>query len=420
MLYESIKMVLKVFKTNKLRTFLTMLGIIIGIFSITIIFTISDATKESVYNELSEFDTSTIELQFNLYNMGYFGQNTSINAYIPRDELMKLKSTSQNISALSRKANIEFPEYTNIIDSTSQDNSMNYSQRTEFLAVDPDYFEINEKLKNKLLEGRFFSDIDDKNAMPFCIIRQDVAQTLLGTTENLIGRTINVDKHEMEIIGVMDVNTDMYSIDYISDIYILGSYVERYYDSIPQNMSYQFKPENMEVRDLAVEDIKKVLNEYLKESDYYIQDYYASIIEQSTTILDIISLVFLGIASLSILVGGIGIMNIMLVSVNERIKEIGIRIALGAKGYHILIQFLMEGIFLTLFSGIIGIVLAILATNGANSFMIANNYTSFTLKVNLGVMMNTILFCGIIGIVFGIYPAKKASKMNPVEALRYE
>ena len=80
----------------------------------------------------------------------------------------------------------------------------------------------------------------------------------------------------------------------------------------------------------------------------------------------------------------------------------------------------MEGIFLTLFSGIIGIVLAILATNGANSFMIANNYTSFTLKVNLGVMMNTILFCGIIGIVFGIYPAKKASKMNPVEALRYE
>ena len=166
--------------------------------------------------------------------------------------------------------------------------------------------------------------------------------------------------------------------------------------------------------------IKNVLNEYLKESDYYIQDYYASIIEQSTTILDIISLVFLGIASLSILVGGIGIMNIMLVSVNERIKEIGIRIALGAKGYHILIQFLMEGIFLTLFSGIIGIVLAILATNGANSFMIANNYTSFTLKVNLGVMMNTILFCGIIGIVFGIYPAKKASKMNPVEALRYE
>lgn len=420
MLYESIKMVLKVFKTNKLRTFLTMLGIIIGIFSIAVIFTISDATKQSVYDELSAFDTSTIELQFNLYELGYNGQNSSINAYIPYQELSKLKTTSNNISALSRTSNIQFPEYTDIININSQDDMMPIMSRTEFLAVDSDYFEIRDKLKDKLIEGRLFSNIDDKNAMPFCIIRQDTAETLLGTSVDLIGRNIYVNRHEMEIIGVMDSNVDMYSMDYIADIYILSSYAERYYEDVSSNTQYQFKPANMEVRDLAVQDIKEVLNEYLKESDYYIQDSYSSYLEQSTTILDIISLVFLGIASLSILVGGIGIMNIMLVSVNERIKEIGIRIALGAKGYHIMVQFLMEGILLTLFSGIIGIGLAILATNVANSYMVANNFTSFTLKVNLRVMMYTILFCGFIGIIFGIYPARKASKMNPVEALRYE
>ena len=420
MIFESIKMVLKVFKTNKLRTFLTMLGIIIGIFSIAIIFTISDATKESVYNELSQFDTSTIELQFNLYNLGYTGFNASLNSYIPREEILKLKETSKNISAISRKMYINFPEYIDKINADSQFASLQSSQRTEFLAIDPDYFEINEKQKEKLIEGRLFSEIDDINHMPFCIIRKDTAEKLIGTSKNLIGKKIYVDNHEMQIIGVMDKNDDMYTMDYIADIYILGSYVNNNYDTVPVNSNYMFKPTSMETRGLAVEDIKNVLNEYLKESDYYIQDSYASVIEQSSTILDIISLVFLGIASLSILVGGIGIMNIMLVSVNERIKEIGIRMALGAKGYHILIQFLLEGILLTIFSGIIGIILAIAATHGVNSYMAANNYTSLVLKVNFHVMLNTILFCGFIGILFGIYPARKASKMNPVEALRYE
>ena len=130
-------------------------------------------------------------------------------------------------------------------------------------------------------------------------------------------------------------------------------------------------------------------------------------------------MVFAGIAGLSIVVGGIGIMNIMLVSVSERIKETGIRMALGAKNRDIIIQFLIEGIMITILSGIIGIMLASGATSIINLIVASFDY-EFTLIINFMTMVKIIFFCGIIGIIFGIYPAIKAGRLDPVEALKYE
>lgn len=142
--------------------------------------------------------------------------------------------------------------------------------------------------------------------------------------------------------------------------------------------------------------------------------------QEYESMLNIVEMVFAGIAGLSIVVGGIGIMNIMLVSVSERVKETGIRMALGAKNSDIVFQFLIEGIMLTVLSGIFGIILAYLATIIVNIFISQSTNIGFVLQINFFIMLKIILFCGCLGIIFGIYPAIKAGKLDPVEALKYE
>ena len=174
-----------------------------------------------------------------------------------------------------------------------------------------------------------------------------------------------------------------------------------------------------------IPEIKGVLNNIF--SEYVIGDKYAvdsadleEALKEINSAMNLIELVFVGIASLSIIVGGIGIMNIMLVSVSERIKETGVRIALGARNIDIIIQFLIEGIMIMIFSGIIGLALAYLVTIVANNIIAANTDYPFKLIINFMTCIYIVIFCGVLGIVFGIYPAIKAGKLDPVEALKYE
>ena len=169
-----------------------------------------------------------------------------------------------------------------------------------------------------------------------------------------------------------------------------------------------------------VENVIIGVNEYYSADEYMIySEDLEEMMDSLGSMIDIIEMVFAGIAGLSIVVGGIGIMNIMLVSVSERIKETGIRMALGAKNRDIIIQFLIEGIMITILSGIIGIMLASGATSIINLIVASFDY-EFTLIINFMTMVKIILFCGIIGLIFGIYPAIKAGRLDPVEALKYE
>lgn len=411
MIYESIKMVFKVFKTNKMRTFLTMLGIIIGIFSITIIFAISSATNESITKSLASFDTSMIQV----FVYGTFVDDEQVIS-IPSYEIANLKN-EDCIEAVLESKTYSYKEMEKKFE--KQDGMVEIPECT---GVNYEY------LNNlKVTEGRKFTKLDDDNRMPFCIIQESAAEVILGRTDNLVGETIKINNYEFEIIGVFSESLQSMFSYSGKTVYVLNSFAKDHFQESGTSMggiSFNVKPVSSDRREEAEEVVRNKLLEYMDSDEFQvIGNYSEAIANEAKTITGIIELVFAGIAGLSLVVGGIGIMNIMLVSVNERIKEIGIRMALGANSGNIKMQFLIEGVMLTLISGVIGMLLASGAISIANSFIASLEQfkdSGFELGVNISVMIKTVLFCGVIGIIFGLYPAKKAAELNPIDALRYE
>lgn len=411
MILESIKTVFKELRLNKLRTFLTMLGIIVGIFSISIIFALSTATKNYMNNTVSSIANELTQVSVMSTN--------NIESDIINDNLNEYVKNSSKIAKMGKSTVFSYEAYDQILE-TSESDEYDYNVGSYF-AIDENYFDLNSSIvsSDKLLYGRLLSKKDIINKMPYVVIREDTALNLFGKT-NVIGNKIDINNNEFEVVGVIKYDDEELFAINTADIYVSYYYAVDYLKTIPVT-TYYLLPSNNEYTEEIKADIKKILNEYIPSDNYYIFSMdLDTVMNEIDNIVGIVELVFVGIASLSIIVGGIGIMNIMLVSVSERIKETGIRMALGAKNGDIVFQFLVEGIMLTIFSGIIGIILALLASKGVNFAISEYTKYNFILTINFSTMIKIIIFCGLIGIVFGIYPAIKAGKLDPVEALKYE
>ncbi len=251
--------------------------------------------------------------------------------------------------------------------------------------------------------------------MPYVVLREDVAEKLYGTSD-VIGKKAIVNNYEFEIIGIMNWGDDSDVPNMVIPYYALnGSFKSG-------DPSYVFKIDNPKNVKEIEGKLNKTFGQYINPEAYSVSSIdNTDILKESESIINLVELVFVGIAGLSIVVGGIGIMNIMLVSVSERIKETGVRIALGARNIDIIIQFLIEGIMITLFSGIIGLGLAYLVTIVGNGFLEEmGDEFMLRLLIDFKTCIYIVIFCGVLGIVFGIYPAIKAGKLDPVEALKYE
>ena len=334
--------------------------------------------------------------------LNYYTENYIENTLIYND----LEEYIKNKKIKHTKSSLFYPE--DIIRTIESNNSNYY---TDFLGIDENFIEIN-KLEKTLIDGRLLSKKDIISNMEYAVINENLAKILYGRT-NIVGEILNINNYEFEIIGIINTDESEHDIG----ILIPYNFIKNYLSN--DSTVYQLLVDKDNKKEIE-KDLKNILNEYISSENYELfsmnlEEY----MESFNSVIEIIELVFMGIASLSIIVGGIGIMNIMLVSVSERIKETGIRMALGARNIDIILQFLIEGIMITIFSGIIGIILATLATGGIN-ILFSNFEYDFKLILDITSMIKIILFCGIIGIIFGIYPAIKAGKLDPVEALKYE
>jgi putative ABC transport system permease protein len=375
--------------SNKMRSFLTMLGIIIGISSVIILVGMGEGTKKQVTEQIEKLGTNLITVNL----MG--NKNTSISD----EELAELKTK---------------PGIKEIAPSISQGNvnikAGTKSTTTTLEASTPNYETIR---KISVSTGRFIAQRDIDNRFNVLVIGSETADNLFGTS-NVTGKTMYVNGIEFTIIGVLKSEGTSSSGSSDDRIILPISTAQRLLKTSTIKTFY-IEAESKDKVSEAMAYLTLFMN---KKFDSNTQSYrvmnQTTLLETANATTESMTTMLSGIAAISLLVGGIGIMNIMLVSVIERTREIGIRKAIGAKRGIILSQFLIEASTISSLGGIIGVLIGYLGA------YLGPKYFGTTIVISGNIVAAAFAFSMIVGVVFGIYPANKASKLNPIDALRFE
>jgi putative ABC transport system permease protein len=384
-----LKVSLKNIVSNKLRSSLTMLGLIIGIISVILLVGIGTGATSNVTSSVQSLGTGTLTLTIDS------DSDTSLE-YEDLDEFLKIPNVSM------------YAPYKTVSGTVSYGTTT--SRGAQILATTPNYLNV---MNLTISDGRLLSNIDLKNTSKVCLLGTDIADTLFEDvdTEDIVGKQIKIDGDKYTVVGVL-TSAGSSMGNNVDSTLIIPFTTAKYLNGDTTINSLYIKVENEDLIDNTI----STLENYLEKTkgigtDYFNVSSQSSMLDTMSDISNTLSLLLGGIASISLIVGGIGVMNVMLVSVTERTKEIGIRKALGAKRKDILIQFLIESLVLCMFGGTIGVLL---------SMGIGNLLQIFGLNfVASGkIIIISFLSSAIIGLVFGIFPAYKASKLNPIDALR--
>jgi putative ABC transport system permease protein len=389
---------------SKMRSFLTALGIIIGVMSVVAMVALGQGAYSSVQNEISKMGTNLI-----MINPGAARKRGFTSARGSRKTLL-ISDANAIRSECSSVAKISPTVRTN-----GQVIFRHANWSTQLMGVTEDYFAVR---SSEIELGRAFSADEAKSGKKVCVVGQTIIENLFGNISP-IGKSIRFKKIPLTIIGVLKSKGES-SMGSDQDDVILAPLpvVQKRVLGIKYLNRIYLSAISAESVDSAKKEIEAVLNRRHRikegaEPDFQIRT-QEDISQMAGSTLGIIALLLGSIASVSLLVGGIGIMNIMLVSVTERTKEIGIRMAIGAKTKDILYQFLVEAITLSCIGGIIGI------GGGVLLARIIGIFTNFSPIVSAPSVVISFCFSGAVGIFFGLYPAWKASKLDPIEAFRYE
>ena len=404
--YEYVKMAVQNIRANKGRSFLTMLGIIIGIASVIAIVSIGEGTKNQMNSEISDIGGGQIYIYVSSEGM-------SEEVWITPEDLQELRD-------------LKYVEGVSVADSYNGETLTGKGTFDLMVTAEgPDAKMINNA---DMKYGTYFGEREVEEAKPVCVISDSDARRLFGT-DDVVGMSIDITCYDV---------TKSFRIVGVTTQKEYGTFVSYTYEGMPVNVNIPYSSMNELVGDVGYfysvtiqsdtsRDSQKTANEIIHVlekrhqcagDEYFQVQNFQDVMKSMNQMLGMVTAFISFVAGISLLVGGIGVMNIMLVSVTERTREIGIRKSLGAKTSSIMLQFLAEAAILTVIGGIIGIILGIIGAYGICSVISVSMQMTISPGISLSVILFATLFSCAVGVFFGIYPARKAAKLSPIEALR--
>ena len=401
-----IKVAIKAIANNKFRSFLSMLGIIIGVAAVIVMMAIGQGSKESIRQNISQMGSNIIMIRPGAdRGPGGVRQDPSAMQTLKPEDYEKIKAEAKYCTYVS-------PEVTSsgqIINGNNNSSTTMYGESTEYLDIKQ--WEVE--------NGSGFTDEDIKKASKVCIIGKTVANELFPDNQDPVGRMVRFKSIPFRVIGVLKgKGYNSFGMD--QDNLCITPYTTVMKRLTAQNYfsTINCSAITEEMTDDAIAELTSILREQHKikpdgEEDFTIRS-QQEIMETMSSTMDTVTLILVVAAAFSLLVAGIGIMNIMLVSVTERTKEIGLRMSVGARGLDISNQFLIESIIISITGGVLGILLGTLLSTGANVLF------GLPTSVPMWSIFVSFLVCTVIGVGFGYFPAQKAARMDPIEAIRYE
>ena len=400
-----IKIAVRALANNKLRGFLTMLGIIIGVASVITMLAIGQGSKRSIQAQISEMGSNMIMIHPGADVRGGVRQDASAMETLKLQDYENIVDETRFVSAVSPSVN-----------SSGQAIYGANNAPTTVYGISPDYLEIR---RYKVEDGDMFTEQDIQTAAKVCVVGKTVVDNLFPDGGNPVGKVIRFQKLPFRIVGVLE-SKGYNSMGMDQDDLILAPYttIQKKVLAITHLQGITCSALKEEYTDQAIDEITEILrrNHKLKESDD--DDFTIRSQQELSTMLtsttDMMTVLLAAVAGISLLVGGIGIMNIMYVSVTERTREIGLRMSIGAKCIDILAQFLIESILISVTGGLIGVVF------GVGAALVVNGVAHFPIFIQPWSVILSFAVCTVTGVFFGWYPAKKAAQLDPIEAIRYE
>ncbi|MHB8124992.1 MAG: ABC transporter permease [Desulfitobacteriaceae bacterium] len=390
---EMIAMALEGIWVNKMRSALTMLGIIIGVMAVIIIVTLGQSLNKKVSQEVEGMGANSFTMVPVANDNGQKGKLTMEDCKLLKD----------SIDSIDFVVPIKYIPYPAALETTRK------KETSTLIGTSPDYMKVDQ---TGFSQGRFFSEAENQMGRRVVVISQTVADDLFGPGSEAVGKTLRINRIPFQVCGVTKPKAAMLGMQQSNSFIPLKTLLEMADDQEIQSALVRVKSGDQlkaaTAQSVSVLEIRHAVKKGFKAQTN------EQMMEQFSSILTIITSVFGAIAGIALLVGGIGIMNIMLVSVTERTREIGLRVAIGARRRDILVQFLVESATIAALGGGIGMLL------GIGIGAIISQILKMPVIISFGIILLTLGFSSAIGIIFGLYPANRAAKLDPIDALRYE
>lgn len=398
---ETLKVAFEGIWLNKVRSFLTILGIIIGTATVIMVFAIGKGSQSSVNDQYSQLSVTTIYIMPNVQGQG----SSSANSKLSVKDVKVIQEKSPLVTKIS-------PQISGKVEASYNVNK----QQTTAIGVNEFYKDLTNL---EFIQGDYFTLASIENKQKIAVLGYDIAEILLGDlSSDYIGKSININKQKYLIAGIIKRKGESYGGTNIDESIIIPyTTAQRSIFGTAVKPRIVAQAKDIDSVGIAIEEIRSALREVHKlktgvSDDFGIKDAGSTLVSAQETSRTM-SILLISVAVIVLIVGGIGIMNVMLVSIRERIKEIGTRIALGARKIDILRQFLFESIILSFMGGLIGILI------GEIVIIVIQKFDIEAVRSVEGIVIS-IVFSGIVGIFFGFYPAQKAANLDPIDALRYE